>query len=239
MIDMICPVEKANITSPFGKRLDPFSKKYSDHFGVDLQSHTRSSVPIYAALDGIITRAVYHDSFGNYIMISHNDKNTLYTLYAHLDKMSVKVGDAVKQGTVIGMMGKTGDATGIHLHFEVHKGGYSYANGKPVYIQNPMNYISLTKDIGSLREEKSAMKEKVEALEKQVEKMNEEIRNLKNTKADVNSEGDVHVTHKEHWDWGVENGLVNGRSPRGAVTRQQLVTVLYRFFFVLLKMKKK
>lgn len=239
MTDMICPVEKAKITSPFGKRLDPFSKGYSDHFGVDLQGPTRNSVPIYAAMAGTVTRAVYHDSFGNYIMISHNEKNTLYTLYAHLDSMKVKVGDKVKQGTVIGMMGKTGDATGIHLHFEVHKGGYSYANGKPVYIQNPMNFISLTNDIGSLGEEESLMNEKIAKLEKEIERLNGEIKNLKDSKADLNGTGDVHPSHKDHWKWGVDSGLINGQSPRGAVTRQQLVTVLYRFFFDVLKMKKK
>jgi murein DD-endopeptidase MepM/ murein hydrolase activator NlpD len=63
----------------------------------------------------------YGSSYGNYVVVSHGTGNT--TLYAHLSKRSVKVGDAVAQGDVLGVTGSTGNSTGPHLHFEITEGG--------------------------------------------------------------------------------------------------------------------
>ena len=75
--------------------------------------------------------ATYSSSAGNYIMIYHG--NSLYTVYMHCSKLSVKVGDTVKQGDVIGNVGSTGVSTGPHLHFGVT------VNGNYV---DPLNYVS-------------------------------------------------------------------------------------------------
>jgi murein DD-endopeptidase MepM/ murein hydrolase activator NlpD len=64
------------------------------------------------------------------VIIDHG--NGMQTLYGHLRSINVSVGDVVAKGKVIGVMGSTGDSTGVHLHFEVHK------NGRP---QNPMRFL--------------------------------------------------------------------------------------------------
>ena len=80
--------------------------------------------PILAAADGIVIVAKKDNGFsggyGNYIVISH--ANGTQTLYSHLSKVSVNVEDVVKQGDEIGKCGRTGRATGNHLHFEVRGG---------------------------------------------------------------------------------------------------------------------
>lgn len=86
--------------------------------GVDLASSV--GTPILAAADGevIISRSGgWNGGYGNYIVIKHD--NGTQTLYAHNSKNSVAAGDTVKKGDVIGLMGSTGKATGVHLHFEI------------------------------------------------------------------------------------------------------------------------
>ena len=78
--------------------------------------------PVKAADSGYVVRAGWsNDGYGNFIVINHG--NGFQTLYAHLDKIYVTIGDVVGQGTVIGAMGTTGRSTGPHLHFEIHKNG--------------------------------------------------------------------------------------------------------------------
>ena len=64
--------------------------------------------------------ATYHYSYGNYVVINHN--NGYLTLYAHMSRIAVKVGDVVERGQVIGYVGMTGSATGPHVHYEVWDG---------------------------------------------------------------------------------------------------------------------
>ncbi len=99
------------------------------HTGVDIDGDFTS--PLYAAMDGeIITAGWNTGGYGLQIMIKH--PNGMTTRYAHSSKLFVKVGDQVKKGQVIAMMGSTGHSTGSHLHFEV------YVNGKRT---NPLSYI--------------------------------------------------------------------------------------------------
>jgi murein DD-endopeptidase MepM/ murein hydrolase activator NlpD len=81
--------------------------------------------PILAAASGTVVVAkgngAYNGGFGNFIVISHG--NGVQTLYAHLSKVQVSVGDSVDQGEQIGLMGSTGKSTGSHLHFEIHGSG--------------------------------------------------------------------------------------------------------------------
>lgn len=101
------------------------------HKGIDIARTDRSTKPpIYAAEGGKVEVVKSDGGYGNYIIINHG--NGLKTLYAHLDSVSVKQGQSVSRGQTIGIMGSTGNSTGIHLHFEVHLNGQ---------IQNPINYL--------------------------------------------------------------------------------------------------
>lgn len=86
------------------------------HKGVDLAAPVGTAV--YAADNGIVTTAKLSDSFGNYIVIDH--QNGMQTLYAHNSSLIVKQGDVVSKGQQIALSGNTGNSTGPHLHFEVH-----------------------------------------------------------------------------------------------------------------------
>ena len=101
------------ITSPFGWRWGKM------HEGVDISGTGRGS-PIYAANNGTVTKAEYHSYNGYYIYIDHN--NGYFSVYAHLDSLKVQAGQTVEAGQVIGTMGDTGFATGVHLHFSIYYG---------------------------------------------------------------------------------------------------------------------
>ena len=93
--------------------------------------------PVIAAADGVvipdesITDAVdgWNGGYGNFVLLEHSFGNGVRTRYAHLEKSFVNVGDYVKQGQQIGLMGETGDATGCHLHFEVYGAKNPFAKG--------------------------------------------------------------------------------------------------------------
>jgi murein DD-endopeptidase MepM/ murein hydrolase activator NlpD len=119
-VRFIWPVPGSTITQPFGPSSYDFEPPYASyphfHTGVDLADSM--GTPIYAAGDGVVVAATQSDvGYGNHVIIAH-DQHTL-TLYGHLQSMTVKPGDTVKQGQVIGMMGSTGNSTGPHTHFEV------------------------------------------------------------------------------------------------------------------------
>ena len=107
------------ISSPFGTRVDPISGEIKTHGGTDIAAPL--GTPILAAADGIVVTATWHNSYGYYVKIKHDD--TYSTLYAHCSALHVSVGQTVKQGQVIADCGSTGDSTGNHLHFEVLKNG--------------------------------------------------------------------------------------------------------------------
>lgn len=106
---MSYPVMNPVVSSTFGPRGDGF------HRGVDFAAPL--GTPILASLSGSVIRSEYHESWGNYITIEH--ENGLTTLYAHNNQNLVTVGQTVAQGEIIASMGSTGNSTGPHLHFEV------------------------------------------------------------------------------------------------------------------------
>lgn len=108
------------ISSPFGSRINPVTGRSETHKGVDIAGVFYSS-NVIAAKAGTVIISQYGSSYGNYVVVSHGTGNT--TLYAHLSKRSVKVGDTVAQGAVLGVTGSTGNSTGPHLHFEITEGG--------------------------------------------------------------------------------------------------------------------
>ena len=105
--------EIARATSHFGPRRRRF------HYGVDLAMP--KGEPVYAAFDGVVRFSKYNRSYGNLIVIHHN--NGLETYYAHLSKRHVTPGTQVRAGDIIGLCGNTGRSYGSHLHFEIRYEG--------------------------------------------------------------------------------------------------------------------
>lgn len=130
-IPAIQPVKNEQLTrmaSGYGYRNDPFTKIRKFHAGMDFTAKT--GTPIYATGDGVVERADNKASgYGNHIVLKHGFG--YQTLYAHLSKYNVRVGQRVKRGDVIGFVGSTGRSEAPHLHYEVH------VNGQPV---NPINF---------------------------------------------------------------------------------------------------
>lgn len=122
------PSVSTSITSPFGYRYHPIYGDYRFHDGIDIGAGY--GTPIYAAADGVVTRASAYGGYGNVVIVSHG--SGLATLYAHCSSFAVGSGQTVKKGQVIAYVGSTGWSTGAHLHFTV------IANGQAV---NPMNYF--------------------------------------------------------------------------------------------------
>lgn len=134
---------KGRITSHFQpNRKNPFTGIWKAHKGIDYGKD--GSPDIIAAADGTVRRVATDGrigyaggsfgGFGNVIIITHKIGGVQYeTLYAHLKSVSVKVGQKVKQGQKIGVRGHTGNSTGEHLHFEVHK---------PVYLPGQPNAVN-------------------------------------------------------------------------------------------------
>lgn len=107
------------ITSYFGTRSDPITGEISTHGGTDIAAP--QGTPILAAADGTVVAATWHNGYGYYVKIKHN--NTYSTLYGHCSELHVLTGQKVKQGQLIAKVGSTGYSTGPHLHYEVVQNG--------------------------------------------------------------------------------------------------------------------
>ncbi|MET8232705.1 peptidoglycan DD-metalloendopeptidase family protein [Micromonospora sp. NPDC005298] len=116
------PMPGASVTSCYGQRWGTL------HAGIDLA--LPSGTPIRAAAAGTVTQAGdASDGYGNSVFVDHG--NGYLTHYAHQSRIAVTVGQKVKAGQVIGYEGATGDATGPHLHFEVHQGMWNQIDPAP------------------------------------------------------------------------------------------------------------
>lgn len=117
------PSDQFVLTSPFGSRINPFTRAADFHKGLDLSSPT--GTPIYATADGVVSfagrfplrQSVNWWRFGNVVVVNHADR--FITIYGHCDTVKVKAGDQVKQGQNIATVGSTGWSTNSHLHYEV------------------------------------------------------------------------------------------------------------------------
>lgn len=123
----ISPV-RGVLTSRYGNRTDPITDRPAFHKGVDISADPGK--PVKASADGIVVQASRLGEYGRAIQISHGYGVT--TLYGHLHEIDVKPGDHVKRGDIIGTVGKTGRATGYHLHYEVRLNNRS---------QDPLQYM--------------------------------------------------------------------------------------------------
>ena len=115
------PLAQMTLTSGYGMRTHPVLGGRRNHKGVDLAAP--SGTPVYAPADGVIARADWFSSYGNYVQIEHGGE--LQTRYGHLSGFAVHSGDRVKKGDLIGYVGSTGRSTGPHLHYEVRVAGES------------------------------------------------------------------------------------------------------------------
>jgi murein DD-endopeptidase MepM/ murein hydrolase activator NlpD len=109
----VLPLENYQFTSPYGMRWG------SLHAGDDLAAP--EGTPFKAVHDGTVVLAQYYGGYGNAIIIDHG--NGIETVYGHSSKVMVRVGQKVKAGDVIGLVGNSGHSFGSHLHFEVHVDG--------------------------------------------------------------------------------------------------------------------
>jgi len=110
------PVEGvARLTSSFGVRKDPFTKRPAMHQAVDIGA--RYGATIIASADGTVIYSGRKNGYGKVVIVDHGHGFT--TKYAHLSKTLVKKGQAVKTGDNVGEMGSTGRSTGPHLHYEI------------------------------------------------------------------------------------------------------------------------
>ena len=116
------PTRGRYVTSNFAPRWG------NTHSGMDIAGEIGD--PVYSALDGKVKECRYDGNYGNKILLQHEDG--IETIYGHLSKFEVKVGDEIKKGQLIGRVGSTGRSTGPHLHFEVR------VNGSPV---DPKKYL--------------------------------------------------------------------------------------------------
>lgn len=130
-IPAIQPVDSRKLRgaiSGFGVRIHPVHKIRKMHSGIDFTAPI--GTPVYATGNGTIQSAGYDGGYGLRVTIDHGYSYT--TLYGHMSKATVRAGQKVKRGDLIGYVGNTGTSTGPHLHYEVHK------NGQAV---NPVNFI--------------------------------------------------------------------------------------------------
>ncbi|MFZ9702196.1 MAG: murein hydrolase activator EnvC family protein [Candidatus Nanopelagicales bacterium] len=130
--ELYWPVQGARISQNVGPRRHPVFGYRSCHTGMDLAAGT--GTPIGAAATGIVTAVTTLRAYGRVIVIAHN--GGLSTMYAHLSRFNVSVGQGVAVGDTIGFVGSSGWSTGPHLHFEVH------VNGTPF---NPLGWFGSAK----------------------------------------------------------------------------------------------
>jgi murein DD-endopeptidase MepM/ murein hydrolase activator NlpD len=113
------PVKSGWLSSYFGKRTDPFTGKPANHTGIDFAG--KLGAEIVAVADGVVTWSGARYGYG--VMVEINHGNGYSTRYAHNSENLVDVGDEVKKGQIVALMGETGRATGPNLHFEVLQDG--------------------------------------------------------------------------------------------------------------------
>lgn len=110
------PLKEIHVTSPFGIRTDPFTKKRKRHNGLDLRADRQET---YAMMHGIVVKVGQDRVSGKYVTVRHGNFSVSY---CHLSECRVKKGDSVRPGDVIGISGNTGRSTGPHLHLTVRMG---------------------------------------------------------------------------------------------------------------------
>lgn len=133
------PLKETRVTSSYGYRIHPITKKKKFHRGMDFSA--KKKTPVYATADGVVSFVQDRNigAFGRVIKIEHNFG--FQTVYAHLNKTNVKVGDIVRKNQVIALSGNSGRSTAPHLHYETRMGSL---------ILNPRGFVKW--EIGKFEE---------------------------------------------------------------------------------------
>jgi murein DD-endopeptidase MepM/ murein hydrolase activator NlpD len=118
------PVDRVHVTSPYGYRIHPITRKRTFHYGVDYKGRTGD--PVYAVAAGTVVSSGYDGLSGNKIVIRHSDRTQTY--YLHLNRILVNKGQKVKARQRIATIGNTGRSTGPHLHFGIKDPKGKWAN---------------------------------------------------------------------------------------------------------------
>jgi murein DD-endopeptidase MepM/ murein hydrolase activator NlpD len=132
LLPLGAPLVQYRVGSPFGPRIDPFNHRAAFHTGIDLDAPYSS--PVYATGPGTVVHAGWLGEYGKVVEIDHG--YGIETLYAHLQRCLVSVGEKVAAHTEIGLVGTTGRSTGPHVHYEVR------VNDQP---QDPEKFIELSR----------------------------------------------------------------------------------------------
>ena len=227
----INPIPNSYLTSKFGWRTHPVTgKRNSFHQGVDLARQPNTNVEVLAAADGTVIRVGPLGTYGNIVLISHKiNGKRMDTNYAHLSSYNVKVGDIVKQGQQIGIMGNTGSSTAPHLHFEIHNG--AWATGQPNAI-DPARYIKFYS-----KGELAKMEQRIKELEEEVKVLNRQISNFMQAVEKLpvytsNEKASDYAAGALKWavDVGILKGDTNGNlNPHGVLKRQDFALVMQRY----------
>ena len=123
----ICVPVSGTVSSPFGYRINPVTKTFSFHSGLDIAADEGENIK--AAYYGTVSRVDYDDTSGNYIELTHSDG--LVTRYLHCSEIIAKEGMVVRAGETIALVGSTGRSTGPHLHFVIEIDGEKV---NPLYV---------------------------------------------------------------------------------------------------------
>jgi murein DD-endopeptidase MepM/ murein hydrolase activator NlpD len=113
------PVDRGVLSSDYGQRADPFSGESAQHQGIDIAGG--SGAAVVAAAAGVVSAAGWRQGYGTVVEITHG--NGFVTRYAHAQRSLVRVGEPVRRGQAVALLGDSGRTTGPHLHFEVLRDG--------------------------------------------------------------------------------------------------------------------
>lgn len=141
-VPSLMPVQATRVSSMFGMREHPTLHRYKIHKGIDLAAPR--GTPVYATADGIVGKAQRFGTYGNYVQIEHGGE--LETRYAHLSGYTVKKGEYVQKGELIGYVGSTGRSTGPHLHYEVRVDGQAVDPMPFLLGEEGQSQLAITED---------------------------------------------------------------------------------------------
>lgn len=175
---MIHPIPGARVSQRFGENPDAYAPYgLAGHEGLDLAVPV--GTPVRAAHDGTATVRLGSPTYGHYVTVQSEQVDTLY---AHLSRVHVEQGDAVRAGDIIGLSGNTGRSFGDHLHFGVRPNPIDLLNGFKGFV-DPESYISEGGDVADEERERLVAarwnaEEAVRQIERTIESLQEAHRRL-------------------------------------------------------------
>lgn len=185
-----------------GTITDMFGTRNGQHKGIDIAAEYGSS--IYAVDGGKVMKSYYSASYGHVIFIKH--PNDTETVYAHLKKRLVSEGQKVEQGEQIGEMGNTGDSSGVHLHFEVHKNEWTFDKKNAINPTFALGEGKVGQVVYALHK-RSNKEDVIEASARpQIAEVNEQIKHKKGNLLNVSAEKSIDKGKSKELIYSVKQG---------------------------------